>query len=113
MQNEGIVLNNGEAVIKSEIVRQLANLKETTPDQLERAVFHALTGHSRDEVDWEVEDNQAGEFLWIKAFDQLLAELVEDGYVHTEHRGDKPVLVPTERDAPVEYSQATHPHRPQ
>ncbi len=113
MQNEGMIVNTGEVLIKSEMVRQLAKLKAATPDELERQVFRALTGRSRDEVDWELEDNQAGEFLWIKVFDQLLVDLAEDGYLRTEQRDGKPVLVANEQDAPTEYSQLLHPSRSQ
>jgi hypothetical protein len=105
MENEGIVGNSNTVAIKSEIVRQLARLEETTPENLERAVFYALTGHSKEEVDWTIEDNQAGEFLWVKAFDQLLSELSQDGYVRVEDRDGESVLVAAEQETPSEYSQ--------
>ena len=31
------------------------------------------------DVDWSVVDNQAGYYLWLRSFDQLVGELVEDG----------------------------------
>jgi hypothetical protein len=112
MVNEGIILNSNEALLKSNMVRELANLRETTPEDLQYAVFRTLTGRSWEEVDWTVEDNQAGAFIWIKTFDQFLAELAEDGYVRTEQRDGKAVIVPTERDAPIDYSQAGFLSRP-
>ena len=54
---------------------------------LEAAVFTALVGHSRDEIDWDVEDNKAGYYTWVKSFDQLIQELIEDGYMLTEESG--------------------------
>jgi len=104
MENEGVIVKSNTVVIKSEMVTQLTRLSVTTPEKLEGAVFHALTGYSKDEVDWEVEDNQAGGFLWTKAFDQLLAELFKDGYVRVEEHDGKSVLVANEEYPTSEYS---------
>ena len=61
----------------------------------------------REEVDWDVEDNQAGYYSWLKSFDQMVKELVEDGYMLEE--GDPPRLVPTETEEHSEYSFLTYP----
>jgi hypothetical protein len=109
MLNEGLILNNTAALVKSEIVNQIRRLGPTTPDQLERAVFKALVGHDRDEVDWEVEDNQAGYYTWIKSFDRLILELVDDGYILAKEPG---TLEPTEAEPASEYSHLVYPPRP-
>lgn len=106
MLNEGLIVNDTTALVKSEIVNQIRRLGATTPDDLERAVFRAITGHDREEVDWEVEDNQAGYYTWVKSFDQLIAELIEDGYIRTE---EVRRLVPTEAEPSVEYSHLVYP----
>jgi hypothetical protein len=106
MLNEGLIVNDTAALVKSEIVNQIRRLGPTTPDGLERAVFKALTGHDREEVDWEVEDNQAGYYTWLKSFDQLVNELVQDGYILVdEEKG----LVPTEGEPHGEYSHLVYP----
>ncbi len=105
MLNEGIIVNNSAALVKSEMVKQIRRLGPTTPDQFERTVFRALTGHDRDEVDWEIEDNQAGYYTWLKSFDELIGELVEDGYIRIEDEG----LVPTDAEPHGEYSQLVYP----
>ena len=53
MLNEGLIVNDTAALVRSEIVNQIRRLGPTTPDELERAVFKALTGHDREEVDWD------------------------------------------------------------
>ena len=87
----------------------------TTPDDLERAVFTALTGHEREDVDWDIEGNQAGYFSWVKSFDQLIGELVEDDYIGIEEGDgtDRQTLVPTEALPDIEYSHLAYPPRPQ
>ena len=106
MLNEGLIVNDAGALVKSEIVNQIRRLGPTTPDELERAVFKSLTGHDREEVDWNIEDNQAGYRTWIRSFDQLLGELVEDGYILAdENQG----LVPTEAEPQTEYSHLVYP----
>ena len=69
MLNEGLIVNDTKALVKSAIVNQIRELGSTTPDGLERAVFKSLVGHEREEVDWDIEDNQAGYFTWLKSFD--------------------------------------------
>ena len=111
MLNEGIIVNDAKALIKSEMVKQIRRLGPTTADALERAVFQAVVGHDRDDVDWDIEDNQAGYFTWLKSFDQLIVELVEDDYILVEE-GEAPKerrLVPTEALPDVEYSHLTYP----
>jgi len=109
MLNEGLIVNDSTALVKSEIVSQIRRLGPTTPDDLERAVFKALVGHDREEVDWENEDNKAGYYTWVKSFDHLLKELIEDGYILAEEP-DK--LVPTEEETLSEYSHLVYPPAP-
>ncbi|MBN2241673.1 MAG: hypothetical protein JW793_03205 [Acidobacteria bacterium] len=108
--NEGIVTGDTKVQVKSEMLRQLARLKETTPDLWERAVFESLTGHRREEVDWDREDNQAGYYTWIRSFDQLIAELEEDGYVRSETlEGNRKILKKTDWDPSIQYSELVYP----
>jgi hypothetical protein len=109
MLNEGLIVNDTAALVKSEMVNQIRRLGPTSPDELERAVFKAITGHDREEVDWDVKDNQAGYFTWLKSFDQLMGELVEDGYIRVE---EGPRLVPTEAEPHGEYSHLVYPKAP-
>jgi hypothetical protein len=107
MLNEGVIVNDTAALVKSEIVKQIRYLGPSTPGHLERAVFRALTGADREDVDWDVEDNQAGYYSWLKSFDVMVKEVVEDGYMLEE--GDPPKLVPTEADEHGDYSFLAYP----
>jgi len=106
MFNEGLIVNDTAALVRSEIVNQIRRLGPSTPDELERAVFKALVGHDRDEVDWDIEDNQAGYYSWVRSFDQLTTELTEDGYILTDEDGR---LRPTEVEPQSEYSHLVYP----
>ena len=104
--NEGVVVGDTRVQMKSEMLRQLARLKETTPDLWERAVFESLTGHRREDVDWECDDNQAGYYTWIRSFDQLISELEEDGFVRSVNLdGDRKILKKTDWDPSIEVSE--------
>lgn len=111
MLNEGIITSDARALVKSEMIRRLQQLGPTTPDEWERSVFRALTGHDREEVDWKIEDNQAGYYSWIKSFDGLIEELIVDGYVRSEQvaEGDERTLIPVPVDDAVDYSQMVYP----
>jgi hypothetical protein len=109
MLNEGLIVNDTKALVKSEIVNQIRHLGFTTPDELERAVFKSLVGHERDEVDWDIQDNQAGYYTWLKSFDGLISELIEDGYILAEDSGN---LVATEAEPISEYSHVVYPPAP-
>jgi hypothetical protein len=107
MLNEGIVVNDAAALVRSEMARQIRALGSTTPDEMEQAVFHALTGHQREDVDWALDDNQAGYYTWVKSFDVLVGELVEDGYIRVTEPGR---LVPTNAEPQIEYSHLMYPN---
>jgi len=109
MLNEGIIVNDAKAVVKSEMVRQLRRLERATPDQWERAVFTAFTGQKREDVDWRFEDNQAGEFLWLTSFDKLVAELVDDGYARAVTVGGHPLIEATDTEEVGSPSQLVYP----
>ncbi len=109
MLNEGILSNDDTVLVKSEIIRQLRTLENSTPDELEQAVFTALTGAKRSEDDWEFEDNQKGYYLWIKSFDDLLKDLVTDGYVLVGNDGKGKTLACAEVDTDFDPSQLTYP----
>ena len=107
--NEGIVGSDTKVAMKSEMLKQLNLLNETTPDEWERAVFESLTGHRREDVDWDVPDNHAGYYTWIRSFDQLINELEDEGYVKVAGRGgDRKVLKKTDWDPAIDYSQLVY-----
>jgi hypothetical protein len=109
MLNEGLLVNTTTAVMKTQMLRSLAELGPTTPDDWERAVFKAVTGHDREEVDWGSEDNQAGYFTWIKSFDNLVEELAEDGFVQVEDLGGgQRRLSPVETDPDLDWAKLVH-----
>jgi hypothetical protein len=105
MLNEGILVGDATTALRSEMVRQLRRLGRGTPDALERAVFTSLTGGTREDVDWDVEDNQAGYRTWIRTFDGLVRELVDDGYCRVETNGGEKVLVAEDVDPSVGWSE--------
>jgi hypothetical protein len=109
MLNEGLIVNDATSLVKSEIVNQIRRLGHATPDELERAVFKALVGRDREEVDWDVGDNQAGYYTWLKSFDGLVGELIEDGYILAKEPGH---LEATESEPLSEYSHLVYPARP-
>jgi hypothetical protein len=112
MLNEGIVTNSSRSLLKSEMIRQLQKQGRTTPDLLERAVFQALTGGKREDIDWDLEDNKAGYFLWTRTFDDLITELEEDGYLRIEGEGSEHEIVAAEVDPPLDVSQLVYPGPP-
>lgn len=107
--NEGIIAGGNKIHVKSEMLRQLAHLKETTPDLWERAVFESLTGYKREDVNWDIPDNHAGYYTWIRSFDQLISELEEDGYVRSvSDNGNRKVLKKTDWDPSILFSKLFH-----
>ena len=112
MINEGIIASDTAVAMKSEMIRQLDLLEETTPKEWERAVFEALTGYRREDVDWEVPGSQAAYYMWIKSFDRLIGELIDDGYVHAIDKGrDRKALRKTEWDPSMDFSQLVYSSR--
>lgn len=109
MINEGLIANHTKTLVKSEMIRQLRQLGETTPERWERAVFHKLTGRSREEVDWTVEDNHAGYYTWIKSFDQLVEELIDDGYARVAEGASSRTLVAVDADPGIDYPLVAYP----
>jgi hypothetical protein len=110
--NEGIVGTDTKIAMKSEMLKQLNLLNETTPDEWERAVFESLTGHRREDVDWEIPDNHAGYYTWVRSFDQLISELEDEGYVKVaSHDGNRKVLKKTDWDPNLDVSQLVYSGR--
>ena len=103
MINEGIVGNEARIAVRSEMVRQMQTLGRATADDWERAVFESVTGGKREDVDWDVEDNQAGYRTWIKSFDGLVGELVDDGFVRREEIDGTSVLVAENTDPSIDW----------
>ena len=109
MLNEGLIVNDTAALVLSEIVHQIRRLGPCKSDDLERAVFESLVGHTREEVDWDIEGNQAGYFLWTKTFDRLITELINDGYIQVKEKENGKVLVAAETDPDLAVSQVVYP----
>jgi hypothetical protein len=111
MPNEGIIIDTSRTLMKSEMIHAIHELGAATPDEWERSVFKRLTGHEREEVDWDFEDNQAGYYLWLKSFDQLVEELVDDGYVKAEEAvdGSRGRMVSLEADPAPAYDRLVYP----
>jgi hypothetical protein len=105
MLNEGTIANDTSTLVKTEMLQQLWKTGRTTPDRWEQLVFYALTGYTRHDIDWSVEDNQAGYYTWLRSFDQLIEELIEDGYVEVKESEGRPYLVAREADLPFVPSQ--------
>ena len=113
MLNEGILVSDTTTSLKSEMLHKLAVLKQTTPDQWERAVFESVTGHKREDVNWEIPDNQAGYYTWIRTFDRLISELEEDGYVKTVDLGEgRKVLQMTDWEPQIACSELVYRSHP-
>ncbi len=111
MLNEGILVNDTKILLKSAMMRELKRLGPTDPDIWERAVFRSLLGYRREEVNWEKEDNQAGYFLWIKSFDKMIVELIEDGFVESriEENSGRKILSALESDPTIDISHLAYP----
>ena len=73
-------------------------------------MFKSITGHSREDVDWDVEDNQAGYYTWLKSFDQLAQELVEDGFAAEIEVDGKPMFRSVDGD-PALWTQPADPRQ--
>lgn len=84
MAEKATTEKDSATAVKEEILKQIQGSEGTSPDHLEKSVFKALTGGSREDVDWSIEDNQAGYYLWVKSFDQMLAELIDLEYLRLE-----------------------------
>ena len=110
MLNEGLVSNSAKKLVKSEMIRQVRRLRQTTPEAWERKVFESLTGRSREDVDWELEDNQEGYYTWVKSFDALIEELIDDGFVRVERNDDgSRTLHAVAVDPPLDFSHLVYP----
>lgn len=108
MLDEGILTNSSKTLMKSAMIKTLGDLGETSPRRWQEAVFALVTGHQVEEIDWSVEENLAGYYTWTKSFDNLIGELVEDGYVRAEMRGGNRMIIQLEPDVVGEYSQRGH-----
>ena len=111
MLNEGIVKPDVRQLMKTEMIRELHQLGSATPLRWQHAVFKRCTGEDFASLDWDHEDNKAGAFLWTKSFDQLIGELVEDGFVleaQDESSGEA-ILVPVDVDPDIDWTRFVYP----
>jgi len=92
MSNRIAVVEETSASLKAQMLRQLRLLGEATSDGWERAVFQALTGGTREDVDWDQQEDYAGYALWLQTFGLLVAELVTEGAVLREERNGRVVM---------------------
>jgi hypothetical protein len=81
MLYEGRINHAIRRAATADLMRQLRQLGVTTTDTWERAVFSALNGRVREDLDLDVEENRAEYGAWIRSFDRLTTELVADDRV--------------------------------
>ena len=92
MSNRISVVEETSASLKAQMLRQLRLLGEATSDGWERVVFKTLTGGTREDVDWDHQENYAGYALWLQTFGHLVAELIIEGAVLREERDGRVVM---------------------
>jgi hypothetical protein len=111
MLNEGIITPDIRQLMKTEMIRELHETGGTTPLRWQEGVFKRCTGEDFSELDWDFEDNKAGAFLWTKSFDQLIHELVEDGFVREERHQEsgERIMVPVDVDPGIDWSKFVYP----
>jgi hypothetical protein len=111
MLNEGIIKPDARQLMKTEMIQELHELGGTTPLRWQHAVFKRCTGEDWSEVDWSYEDNKAGAFLWTKSFDQLVEELVDEGFVcqAQDEKSGEAILVPVDVDPDIDWSRFVYP----
>ncbi len=109
MINEGIVGSDSRIALRSEMLRQIHRLESATPQAWERAVFESLTGARREDIDWDVEDNKAGYYTWVKSVDELIEELVTDGFVRRDAAEGGTLLVAEKADPNLDWSSVADP----
>lgn len=113
MLHEGIIVNDTKNLMKSEMIRQIRKLRSSNPEAWSKATFEGITKMSLGDVDWTFQDNHAGFYTWIRSFDQLVGELIDDGYVkkvEDEVTGHM-VIEPTHTDPPIDHSYQAYPAR--
>jgi hypothetical protein len=105
--NEGIVRPDIRQLMKTEMMRELQELGGATPQRWQEAVFKRITGEEFSELDWDFEHNHAGAFLWTRSFDELIRELVEDGFVRDGESKDSTerMIVPVDSDPEINWSR--------
>jgi hypothetical protein len=96
MQGPIEVFRETPSSLRALMVAQLRLLGEATVADWEREVFRAVTGRTREDVDWSYSLNHVGYALWLRAFGYTAAELIVRGEVIKEHRGGQPLMVPRE-----------------
>jgi hypothetical protein len=111
MLNEGIIRPDTRQLMKTEMIREIHELGKATPLDWQHAVFKRCTGEDFSELDWDFEDNRAGAFLWTKSFDELVVELVADGFVceAEDEKTGKGVIVPVDVDPDIDWSRFVYP----
>ena len=113
MLNEGIIKPDARQLMKTEMIQELHVLGGTTPLRWQHAVFKRCTGEDFTELDWDHEDNKAGAFLWTKSFDQLVEELVDEGFVcqAQDKKSGEAILVPVDVDPDIDWSRFVYPSK--
>jgi len=109
MLNEGILTEDPKTRIKSEMLRQIWKTGRTTPEQWERLVYSAMTGKTREDLALHDQETQVVYHRWVRSFDRLVGELVDDGYVSVEESAEGKQLVANDDLAPPDFSVAQTP----
>ena len=94
MQQTTEIFEETPASLRAQMLHELRLLGEATAPTWERAVFRALTGRQRDDLDWDHGENYLGYIAWLRAFAHSVAELVTEGAVVVEERDGETILVP-------------------
>ena len=60
-------------------------------------------------MDWDIDNNQACYYTWLRSFDRLIRELQEDGYVRTvKLDGGRKIPGKTDWDPSIEVSELAY-----
>jgi hypothetical protein len=102
MINEGRIVEDRKARVRSVMVQEIRRLGPTTANEWQEKTYQALTGIAPENLDLSDEETGKVYFTWVRTFDGLVDELIDDGYVTLQEREGEWVLVPTAEE------EATH-----
>ena len=93
MPYEGRISHAIRKATTADLMRQLGQLGAASADAWERAVFTALNGRLREDLDLELDENRTEYGVWIRSFDRLKAQLLANEQVRVtstdEGRGQR------------------------
>ena len=98
MINEGRIVEDRKARVRSVMVQEIQRLGPTTPNEWQHQTYHVLTGIDPDKLDLSDVETEKTYFTWVRTFDTLIDELIDDGYVTLREHNGEWLLVPTEEE---------------